>query len=57
MIALAFIVAILVGPAAYFFARRQAFRRRMVWTAIAVAAAYAVVIGLSIYFGEWLAAD
>ena len=57
MIAIAFIVAVLVGPAAYVFARRKAFRLRMVWTAIAVAAVYAVVIGLSIYFGEWLAAD
>jgi hypothetical protein len=57
MIGLAFVTAIVVGPAAYFFAPRKAFRRRMMWTAVAVAAAYAAVIGLSIYLGDWLGAD
>lgn len=57
MILLALLTGIVVGPAAYFFAPKKDLPRRVMWTAAAITAAYALVIGLSIYFGEWLGAD
>ena len=57
MILLALLTGIVVGPAAYFFAPTKDLPRRVMWTVVAIAASYALVIGLSIYFDEWLGAD
>lgn len=57
MILLALLTGIVVGPAAYFFAPKKNLPRRVMYTAIAIAATYALVIGLSIYLGDWFGAD
>ncbi|HET7696284.1 MAG TPA: hypothetical protein VFK57_11290 [Vicinamibacterales bacterium] len=57
MILLALITGVVIGPAVYFGATGRTPRKRLILSAVAVAAVFALEIVISIYFAEWLGAD